>query len=61
MKYIYKCNHCHYEFEKDLKLKDVARKVPKFHCPECGGTTRKLINRPVIHYKGEGFTLSKGK
>ena len=63
MKYTYRCNRCHLEFEKDLKLKDVANaaKPPKFPCPQCGGTSRKLINGVSVHYKGSGFTLSKDK
>lgn len=58
MKYTYRCNTCNTEFEKDLKLSQVIKKTPKFPCPHCGGATRKLINNPAIHYKGEGFTKS---
>lgn len=63
MKYIYRCNRCHLEFEKELRLKDVANaaKPPKFLCPNCGGTSRKLVNGVAVHYKGSGFTLSKGE
>lgn len=56
MIYTYHCNTCHTEFDKDLKLKQVIKRTPKFPCPNCGGATRKLINKPYIQYKGEGFT-----
>lgn len=56
MKYTYRCNHCNYVFDVDLRLSQVIKRTPKISCPHCKGTTRKLINNPVIHYKGEGFT-----
>jgi len=63
MKYIYRCNQCNYEFEKDLTFNQSinAAKPPKFPCPQCNGKTRRLINIPAIHYRGSGFTKSIGE
>lgn len=57
MKHVYKCNHCNFEFDKDVPLG--RRKMPKYKCPRCKGSTRKLISYPTIIYHGEGFTLAK--
>jgi putative FmdB family regulatory protein len=61
MIYTFRCNICNTEFDKDFKLKDVLKKSPKPRCPECGGSTRKLINKIPVHYRGDGFTLRKDK
>jgi len=63
MKYTYRCESCDYLFEKELTLKQVSNtaRPPKFPCPKCNGKTRKTINASAIHYKGSGFTLSKGE
>ena len=63
MIYTFRCNVCHYEFEKDLKLVDVANaaRPPKIPCPNCKGSTRKLINRPSIKFIGSGFYSTDNK
>lgn len=63
MKYTYRCNICHFEFDKELSFKQIANaaRPPKFKCPNCTGITRKIISKSAIHYKGSGFTLSKGE
>ena len=63
MKYTYKCNQCFHEFDKDMKLEDVINhsKHAKVRCPVCNGTTRKLINHPVIQFKGSGFYSTDNK
>lgn len=63
MKYTYKCNTCNHEFEKNLTFNQAINtaRPPKYPCPQCHGTTRKLINTPAIHYKGSGFTKSIGE
>lgn len=57
MRYVYKCNRCNYEMEKDLKLNQVLNtaKSPKFSCPKCKGTMRKLISSTPIFFKGSGW------
>ena len=63
MIYLYRCNQCNHEFERDLKLEQVINhaKLPKFACPKCHGTTRKLINKPAIQFKGAGFYSTDNK
>lgn len=63
MIYVYKCNTCNNEFEKEQKLKHVLNHVKhtKVRCPHCGGSTRKLINSTPIHYKGSGFYSTDNK
>jgi len=57
MKYVYKCNTCNYEFEKEVSMMKYKR--PKYKCPHCKGVTRKIISYPTVIYRGEGFTLAK--
>jgi putative FmdB family regulatory protein len=60
MQYTYKCNTCNYEFSRDLSLKQ-AIKSPKFRCPKCGKSTRRLINPVSVHFKGAGFYSTDNK
>lgn len=57
MKYLYKCNICLHEFEKEQKLDDVLNHVKhsKVRCPVCKGSTRKIINATPIFFKGSGW------
>jgi putative FmdB family regulatory protein len=61
MKYLYKCNTCLHEFEKEQKLVHMvnAAKQPKVKCPVCKGSTRKIINSTPIHFKGNGWGKDK--
>lgn len=58
MRYTYKCDNCNWEEDKEVSPHKVA--TTKFKCPVCKHTMRKLINKVAVHYKGSGFTLSKG-
>lgn len=57
MKYLYKCNICLHEFEKEHKLVHMVNtaKQPKVLCPICKGATRKVINATPVHFKGSGW------
>jgi len=57
MIYTFKCNNCNHEFEKEIK----PSKVAKFRarCPKCGKSARKLINKPIIQFKGDGWGKDK--
>lgn len=63
MKYTYKCNKCNHEFDKDQKLEHVLNHVKhsKVRCPICKGSTRKVINKTPIHFKGSGFYSTDNK
>jgi len=51
--YIYHCNNCGTQFEKNQRYSDEPLKI----CPECGKKTiHKVITAPVsVIYKGSGF------
>jgi putative FmdB family regulatory protein len=49
--YEYECNDCKKRHEILQKLSD----PPQEHCPQCGGSMRKLISTPAIQFKGSGF------
>lgn len=63
MRYLYRCNNCGNEFDVEIKLKSVinAARPPKILCPKCGRSSRKLINVPTVHYKGNGFYSTDNK
>ncbi|MHB8807643.1 MAG: FmdB family zinc ribbon protein [Anaerolineaceae bacterium] len=51
--YVYHCDNCGTQFEKNQKFSDEPLKI----CPECGKKTiHKVITSPVsVIYKGSGF------
>ena len=49
--YEYRCRDCGHSFEIVQKMSD----EPLTHCPECGGTLRKVFAPPAISFKGSGF------
>ncbi len=51
--YVYHCNNCGIQFEKNQKFSDEPLKI----CPECGKKAlQKVIISPVsVIYKGSGF------
>ena len=50
--YEYECEKCGKHFEKFQNMSD----EPLKHCPECGGTVRRLIGAGAgIIFKGSGF------
>lgn len=56
--YEYQCQACAHRFERKQSFTDEPIKV----CPECGGTTKKLLSTPGIVFKGSGWykTDSRG-
>ena len=59
--YEYRCRDCGHSFDIVQKMSD----DPLTHCPECGGSLRKVFTAPAISFKGSGFYAtdhgSKGK
>lgn len=49
--YEYVCEQCGYKFEK---LQEMSAEPIK-QCPQCGGTTRRLIGKVGLMFKGPGF------
>ncbi len=50
--YIYQCENCGLQFEKQQSFSD----HPLVRCPECGKKTLKKVYQPVgIVFKGSGF------
>jgi len=49
--YEYQCNDCH---ERSEMIQSFSE-APLTHCTKCGGTLRKLISSPAVHFKGSGF------
>ena len=49
--YEYECQACRHRFERRQSFRDEPVKV----CPECGGTTRRLLQAPPIIFKGSGW------
>lgn len=63
MIYEYKCNKCrnYFAIERPITTPIVKGKHSGARC-KCGSVNvRKVISYPSIVFKGEGFTLSKGK
>ena len=58
--YEYTCAKCGHSFERIMKR---GARAPR--CPECGGSTRRLLSAPAIHFKGSGWYVTdyarKGK
>lgn len=58
VKYDFKCNNCDHIFE----IESSYGKEVKPKCPECRSSkVRKVILATSVHYKGDGFTLSKSE
>jgi putative FmdB family regulatory protein len=49
--YEYECKDCH---ERSEVIQGFSE-APLTHCAKCGGTLRKLISSPAVHFKGSGF------
>jgi putative FmdB family regulatory protein len=49
--YEYQCNDCNSRSESIQSFSDAPLTV----CAKCGGTLRKLISSPAVHFKGSGF------
>jgi putative FmdB family regulatory protein len=58
--YSFKCTKCKENQNIRLKYIDYDSSV---YCSSCGGRLQRLIESPVVHYKGSGFyaTDSKGE
>ena len=52
--YEYRCQECHYEFERMQKFSD----PPVAACPTCDGAVQKLISRSAFHLKGSGWYVT---
>jgi putative FmdB family regulatory protein len=53
----YQCEECGVRFERLQRKRDVYLK----HCPECGGSVRRLIQPPGIIFKGSGFYVTDNR
>lgn len=49
--YMYKCQDCGHRFEQVQGFHDDPLEV----CPDCGGTTRRVIGNVGVTFKGSGF------
>lgn len=49
--YEYQCTECRQRHEIIQKISEPALT----HCPQCGGSMKKLISSPAIQFKGSGF------
>jgi putative FmdB family regulatory protein len=49
--YEYQCNDCKTRSESIQSFSDAPLTV----CSKCGGSLRKLISSPAVHFKGSGF------
>lgn len=49
--YEYLCNDCNARSESIQSFSDAPLTV----CSKCGGTLKKLISSPAVHFKGSGF------
>ncbi|MDD5056131.1 MAG: zinc ribbon domain-containing protein [Candidatus Peribacteraceae bacterium] len=49
--YAFQCHDCMHDFEKIMPLG--TTETPP--CPACGGTSRKIMKPPMVHFKGSGF------
>src|SRR6187549_942057 len=52
--YEYQCDKCAHRFEVIQKFSD----SPIETCPKCGGTVRKLLSSPAVHFKGAGWYVT---
>ncbi len=52
--YEYQCDACSHRFEVIQKFSD----SPIETCPKCGGTVRKLLSSPAVHFKGAGWYVT---
>jgi len=51
--YIFECEDCDEEVEKDL---DIRSQLPQvMQCPSCHGVMRRRFNPPNIIYRGSGY------
>ena len=51
--YEYKCKECDIKFEL---WQEVGAAAPP--CQQCGGTVRKVLHAPKLHFKGSGFYVT---
>jgi putative FmdB family regulatory protein len=52
--YEYQCDACHHRFELIQRFSD----PPAETCPTCGGSVRKLLSSPAVHFKGSGWYVT---
>ena len=52
--YEFRCKKCHALTEVFQKLSD----KPPSRCRKCGGRLEKLVSRPAIQFKGEGWYIT---
>ena len=51
--YEYKCSECDIKFEL---WQEVGSAAPP--CQQCGGSVRKVLHAPKLHFKGSGFYVT---
>lgn len=52
--YEYECFVCQHRFERIRRVAD----APDMTCPECGGSVRRLLSAPALHFKGSGWYVT---
>jgi putative FmdB family regulatory protein len=56
MRYEYKCRDCKHKFEVSISIKDWNVLI---YCPKCRSeNTYRLISKPAIIFKGDGFYVT---
>ncbi len=52
--YEYRCTKCATVFERIQKFSD----PPEAGCPECNGSSERLLSAPAIQFKGSGWYVT---
>lgn len=52
--YEYRCKKCATVFERIQKFSD----LPEADCPECNGSSERLLSAPAIRFKGSGWYVT---
>jgi putative FmdB family regulatory protein len=55
--YEYKCDSCHYRFEKKQGFHD----KPETVCPKCRGKAHRVIHPAPVIFKGSGFYVTDSR
>jgi putative FmdB family regulatory protein len=55
--YEYKCDSCHYRFEKKQGFHD----KPEAVCPKCQGKAHRVIHPAPVIFKGSGFYVTDSR
>lgn len=53
MIYVYRCERCDIEVEKQYRM---GKQPEHVDCPRCGLNAERVFLAPAVHYKGFGWT-----